>query len=369
MTTPFPDTPVYRDIVAWFTGLHHHILATPAFASLRPLFPVAPEDLSNLMLSHNMHHRAMTTIDRALSTADQSLMIAAIDDFLRRRMFLPSVAGDRDFDSDSAAADLTRRGHVPMPPITSRQVTDMRDYFADKPVRAGMANSGDILDGVDRARPESNFARFPTPIVLGCSHLMDIACDPRIIAAVERHLGALPTIAGISAWWSFADVAEPDEAQRFHCDTEDYRFCKMFIYLTDVDEDGGPHLFIEGTHDRDTIGAIRRRWPDGEVAFDSWYFDRFWKSDEDTHRAFDREPVVFTGTAGDCFIVNTRGLHKGRIPVTSDRLLCQILYGVLPRVLESLAPVTMGTPEAAHVTAPVVERPFDYVSRLYVSAA
>ncbi len=268
MTTPFPDTPVYRDIVAWFTGLHQHILATPAFAALRPLFPVAPEALGDLMLGHNMHHRAMTIIDRALSTADQSLMIAAIDDFLRRRRLLPSVAGGGDFDRENAAADLTRCGHVLMPPISSRQVADMRNYLADKPVRAGMANSGDVLDGVDSIRSHSNFARFPTPIVLGCPHVMDIACDPRIIAAVERHLGALPTIAGISAWWSFADVAEADEAQRFHCDTEDYRFCKMFVYLTDVDEDGGPRLFIEGTHDRDAIGAIRRHWPDGEAAFD-----------------------------------------------------------------------------------------------------
>jgi hypothetical protein len=78
--------------------------------------------------------------------------------------------------------------------------------------------------------------------------------------------------------------------------------------------------------------------------------------------------VVLTGAAGDRFVVNTRGLHKGRVPATSDRLFCQILDGVLPRVLGPLAPVTMGTAEAAHLTANVVERPFAYVSRLYVRA-
>jgi len=56
------------------------------------------------------------------------------------------------------------------------------------------------------------------------------------IVAVAHHLGVLPTVLGFTAWWSFAGQDEPQEAQFFHFDLDDYRICKSFLYLTDVDE-------------------------------------------------------------------------------------------------------------------------------------
>ena len=61
-----------------------------------------------------------------------------------------------------------------------------------------------------------------------------IANEPYTLSIVERYLGATPTILGYTAWWSFAQPDEARDAQLFHQDMDDYRFVKMFIYLSDV---------------------------------------------------------------------------------------------------------------------------------------
>lgn len=109
----------------------------------------------------------------------------------------------------------------------------------------------------------------------------------------------------------------------------------MFIHLTDVDDGSGPHTYMEGSHDIDTINRIRQDWPDGADKFDAWYFCQLRKSDDEVIRAFGRPPVTLTAPAGSRFVVDTRGIHKGQLPKESDRLICQVLYGVSPRIVRS----------------------------------
>jgi hypothetical protein len=77
--------------------------------------------------------------------------------------------------------------------------------------------------------------------------------------------------------------------------------------------------------------------------------------------------VTLTGPAGSCFLVNTRGIHKGLLPEREDRLICQVLYGVAPRLLEEWEPLRVGTPEGDAVPAWVRRRPLDYVNRIFLA--
>ena len=137
------------------------------------------------------------------------------------------------------------------------------------------------------------------------------------------------------------------------------------MYLTDVDETSGPHVFMPRTHDATTVKAARQRWTGGDDEFDSWYFRTLRKSDEDTIRVFEEAPVTLTGNAGSTFLVNTRGIHKGMLPETSDRLLAQVLYSVTPRLQEEFEPLAAGTPGAEQIPQQVLTvPPFDYANRL-----
>lgn len=213
----------------------------------------------------------------------------------------------------------------------------------------------------------AQFARYPTATVLGCPHLVDIVTHADIISVIARHLGAIPTIIEYAAWWSFAGRDAAKDSQLFHFDFPDYRYCLLFLYLTDVDADGGPHIIVEATQEFRHIAEARSRWPGGEAEFDEWYFKNIRKSDADVARYVGGEPATLAGPAGSCFLVNTRGLHKGMRPKRSDRLVCEVVFGVTPHLEQPFEPLPLATAEMAHIPDRLTSPPFDYVNRLFLT--
>ena len=92
----------------------------------------------------------------------------------------------------------------------------------------------------------------------------------------------------------------------------------------------------------------------------------FRKSDAQSKRALDAEPIELTGPQGTRFQANTFGVYKGPPPQKSDRLVCQVLYGVTPRLQETISPVKLGTAEASHLPPNLAEAPYDYINRLFL---
>jgi len=174
-----------------------------------------------------------------------------------------------------------------------------------------------------------------------------------------------------SATSPFADNAGAKDAQLYHRDGDDYRFCKLFVQLTDVDEDGGPHTFVEGSHDWNTVRALREKWSGGPVEFNEWYFGTLRKADDKVERVFGRKGVKLTGPAGTRFLVDTSGIHKGTPPVKADRLMAQVLYGVTPHaqapLLAGRFPIPAGSLKGARVPKRVADPPFDYVTWLFLT--
>ena len=120
------------------------------------------------------------------------------------------------------------------------------------------------------------------------------------------------------------------------------------MYLTDVDEDSGPHTFFPRTHDPLHVAALRDRWPGGRREFHVWFFHQLRKTDNETRARLEGSPTLLTGPAGTRLMVNTRGIHKGLAPVARDRLVCQVVYGISPfmqppRRQVALFPATLGT--------------------------
>jgi hypothetical protein len=89
------------------------------------------------------------------------------------------------------------------------------------------------------------------------------------------------------------------------------KFIKFFVYLTDVDETHGPHVYVARSHIRKPK-AVRRdgRIPDDEIV-----------------RTYGPDAIVeITGERGTILAVDTRGFHKGKAPESGDRLLFQVEY-------------------------------------------
>lgn len=168
---------------------------------------------------------------------------------------------------------------------------------------------------------DTHIAHFGKEDLVKSKEIMDIANDSGLLKIVENFLGATPTISNINMWWSFGNRKEAEEAQLFHRDVDDFKFCKFFIYLTDVTETTGPHIYVKKTAQSIKLRKVRRY------------------SDDEIEIAFGKESVLtFVAKKGTCFIVDTYGFHKGKLPNDGNRLLLQIQYSLLPLEEEKYNP-------------------------------
>lgn len=146
--------------------------------------------------------------------------------------------------------------------------------------------------------------------------VVEIANDPDVLAIVSDYLGCRPTIDDVLAWWSLPGRPAPREEQFFHRDNDSIRFVKLFIYLSDVDEDSGPHVFVRGSHRTNDLLQLARRYSDEEV--------------EAAGIAGDM--VKITGPFGTTLLEDTYGLHKGALPKDKLRLMLQVRYTMIPSI-------------------------------------
>jgi hypothetical protein len=192
--------------------------------------------------------------------------------------------------------------------------------------------------------PENvHVAEYQTAHILRCPDVVAIANHPLLVDAAARYLGCKPTISNLSIWWSLCADGTAQEAENYHRDVDEWRFVKFFLYLTDCDDSSGPHCFIRGSHTSRRFLRIRRI-SDGEVSAVFPPEDR----------------LRITGSAGDAFLEDTFGLHKGTPPIAKPRLLFQVEYSINPIAVYEYRP------DGAAPAGLDIDR---YVNRLYIGPA
>lgn len=152
---------------------------------------------------------------------------------------------------------------------------------------------------------------LPDPAVQG------LIADPSLLAVSSAYLGAAPILDMITMWWStsISREASTEVAQLYHFDMDRPKWLKWFVYLTDVDADGGPHCFVAGTHRRNSKPEALLRHGYARIA-DSEVASRFPAEDmREIH-----------GRRGTILAVDTRGFHKGKVPVGRTRLIFELEF-------------------------------------------
>lgn len=236
---------------------------------------------------------------------------------------------------------LDTDGFVMLPPILSAsQIADVFSYIQDKKCYdRWKPESGEFL--IADAPANCHTAPYSEKKIIECPHLVEAANHPIVLSIVSKLLGCKPTISNMGLWWSLSGHSEPEEAENFHRDVDEWHFIKLFVYLTDVTEQSGPHVFVKGSQREPKLLPIRR-YTDPEVEI-----------------AFGRERIVhFTGSAGTNFLENTFGFHKGQLPQSGVRLLFQAQYSLLPIALYKYHPIEIN-PARARSLDP-------YINRLYI---
>lgn len=207
-------------------------------------------------------------------------------------------------------------------PLPANVQTQMLDYFqttlCHDPYRPHLGRFHWDAPPSD----EVNLGYFTSEEVIRAPHMMELVNNPDILQAAELVFGCKPTVDNIGASWSYPGRQTAKGAQRFHRDFDCARSFKLFIYLTDVDSESGPHVYVRGSNRQDRLESARAQ------------------SDETIRDTFGNDAVmIIEAPAGSWFLEDVYGFHKGLVPKSKPRLLVAVEYNLYPSPLAPTAPV------------------------------
>lgn len=185
------------------------------------------------------------------------------------------------------------------------------------------------LNGIAEWDLEETLRHFKLPDILRAPHLLDLACNPSILRLVAAYLQTAPTIIDLCAWWSDPTPSPPFGAQIPHRDRDDFRFCKLFLYLTEVGPEDGPHMFLPGSHSRKGMVALCEKHKVDQSYVNKAFAKVSRKQADWITDIFGSSFVEFTGSSGTMFMVDTFGYHFGKVPRQHPRLVFEAVYAQL----------------------------------------
>lgn len=246
-------------------------------------------------------------------------LVARLDAILHPARRLPArtgVLGEIDDESlTSMTRSLDRHGFYQ---FNERLPEDLcarlRSFAEAAPCRLCPApDSQSDLVTYDPANPISTLYKIDQQALHENIDIQTLATDGSLLWVAQAYLRCRPVFVGCCMWWStaFSDEPSSEAAQLFHFDLDHVKFLKIFVYLTDVAEDQGPHVVVRNTHRRKPGAFLDdRRYSDEEII---------------AHYSADRI-VSIAGPAGTMFAEDTSGLHKASPVNRGHRLLLQLQY-------------------------------------------
>ena len=153
----------------------------------------------------------------------------------------------------------------------------------------------------------------------GWTEILQLASDPKIQEIADRYIGQPAKYTGASLFWTFPirGTSQDSDQQKFsyfHYDLDDFASLRFCFYLTDVDEENGPHLCIRGSHLKKSIWDVLN------------FFTRI-QSPEKLSKFYGTEKfVTLQGDSGTGFIEDTFCFHKGIPPKSKPRLFLQLHF-------------------------------------------
>ena len=150
---------------------------------------------------------------------------------------------------------------------------------------------------------------------------MQVSLQPRVLDIVNMYMRLCSKL--ILVELAKSEIMSSDAAamgsQRWHRDPGMKRLLKMFIYLTDVDEESGPFSYLPQSH---SGGHWRRLFPQKQFGRRGIY-----PPEGAMDKAVPKSDIkVCTGRAGTVIFCDTTGLHKGGYSTSNRRIMYTSVY-------------------------------------------
>lgn len=178
--------------------------------------------------------------------------------------------------------------------FSENQCSEIRELLVKQP--GYNAHVPIYSDGVPRVLSpnyEFNTLSYPSSCLFDIPMILEKVADPSLVSLAQSYLDCFPTLYSLNSWWHIYKD-QTYGTQKNHRDHDDFRFLALFIYLTDVDETNGPHVFYPKTQD-------------GSESNDS---------------------ISIIGKAGTAILADTFATHRGQPLQQGSRLVCWWRYGL-----------------------------------------
>ena len=207
---------------------------------------------------------------------------------------------------DAAVAGVRANGFYVFNRVACASMTDAIRAYAER-VPCIARGAGTPPEVYPRSAPAVGRYDINEKEALGCAEVQDFATDPALALISQKYLGQPVIMDEVAFWWTTNKRAEDANlnAQMFHQDRDRLSFLKFFMYLTDVTTDTGPHIYLRESH-KSIPWSLR---PDGRMNDEAVRDAGLWENVSE-----------LTGPAGTIMAVDTIGLHKGKTPISADRL-------------------------------------------------
>lgn len=157
-------------------------------------------------------------------------------------------------------------------------------------------------------------------LALQKKEILLLSIDPFFLNIAAKYLNTIPILTQANVLLSLPSMKKennPSElssnGQLFHQDNEYFSFLKIFIYLTDVGSNDGPHVYIPKTH--------RNQLIDNGIPFSQRVFDHKIKEIYENYKIQN----VY-GKSGTILFGDTHCSHKGTPLKEGYRLMLQFEY-------------------------------------------
>ena len=172
----------------------------------------------------------------------------------------------------------------------------------------------DLAAGPDQYRSSVNYVDIKDPLI-NIPQLIEIVFHDTILNIAAAYLECFPALGFIKMRRSFSNALQEYDTNLFHFDGNSLKVFKAFVYLNNVDPEGGPTTFIRGSHEN--------RFPGWDIA-DRYSYDQIsliYGEDKIEH---------LTAKAGDLVLADASGCHRGTKPVARDRDIIILNYVLHP---------------------------------------
>lgn len=235
--------------------------------------------------------------------------------FLRlkpKKDFLPIENVDILFSTEKVINQLESNGFSDLVSISKERLNAIIKFANSIQFQNLEGNNKFYIDYSRPLKPSSSLW-YTNGEVMQCKAIKSLVYDKKILKIATSYLKKEPIIKDVRMWWSFPPEKDQyNSLYGYHYDIDALKFLKLFIYLTDVDENSGPHVIISKTHKRKTLfEKLNRRL-----------------TDEEATKRFKKDSInVMTANAGEGFFEDTFAYHKGATP-KKPRFILQIEYAI-----------------------------------------